>query len=46
MLGHERFGQLDLRTHDVEAVLLEHELRRLPVSETLPLTHKVRQPAL
>jgi hypothetical protein len=40
VLGHECLGELELRLHDLESVLLEHELGRFPLAKTLSLEHE------
>lgn len=46
MLGHERLGELELRPHDLEPVLLEHELGGSPVAERLSLAHELGEAPL
>jgi hypothetical protein len=46
VLGHECLGELELRLHDLESVLLEHELGRLPFAKPLPLEHERGKPLL
>jgi hypothetical protein len=45
VLGHERLGELELGPHDLEPVLLEHELGGFAVTELLSLAHERGQPA-
>src|SRR5204863_7048079 len=46
VLGHERLGELLLRLHDVEAVLLEHERGGFALAERLAFQHEERQAML
>jgi hypothetical protein len=45
MLGNERLGELELRLHDRQPVLLEHGSGGLVVSEGLPLSDKLCNPS-
>ena len=46
MLGHERLGELELGPHDLEPVLLEHELGGFAVAELLSLAHELGEAPL
>ena len=46
MLGHERLRELELRPHDLEPVLLEHELGSVAVTELLSLADERGQAPL
>ena len=46
MLRHERLGELELRLHDLEPILLEHELRGTSITELLALAHERSDAAL